>query len=234
MSENLYSKDAVETANYHRAVLDTKDGLVLKNKLGITNPVELDKTEDAFTKIKALEGFPKDAHFKSFEGLCNIHKHLFSELYEWAGKPRDYTTGRSPAASFARPEFIVSESQKLFKGFAREKFFKGLPKDKFVQKIAEGVNELNAIHPFIDGNGRTQRVWLKQISENAGFKLKFKSEDKDRYNDAAKTGFQEIDYRPMARLISERLEPIERTKVSRKTRDDSLLFAPDKDNDRSR
>jgi cell filamentation protein len=63
------------------------------------------------------------------------------------------------------------------------------------------VNEINAAHPFIEGNGRTQRVWLRDIAAQAGHRLTLRSGEKDAWYEASRIGFERSDYQPMAELI---------------------------------
>jgi hypothetical protein len=69
------------------------------------------------------------------------------------------------------------------------------------------VNEINVAHPFIDGNGRTQRSWLRMLTDNAGFELRLTDRDIKRWNDASARGFTASDHAPMAALLKERLKP---------------------------
>ena len=98
----------------------------------------------------------------------------------------------------------------LFKELAHEKYLVGGSKRDFAA-AAKYVNEINACHPFIDGNGRTQRFWLRMLANNAGFDLALVSQDNKRWNEASRIGFVKQDYRPMARLIQSRLISYEQT-----------------------
>ena len=155
------------------------------------------------TEDRAYEGFPICAHYRTYAGFKAIHRHLFKDLYQWAGRERNYTTGRG-ATPFAVPEYISGWMEGLFKQLARDSY---LSKRDFAAEAARFVNEINACHPFIDGNGRTQRFWLRMLSDHAGFDLDLGSEDRKRWNEASRIGFVKQDHRPMARLIQNRLSP---------------------------
>ncbi|MEO1476761.1 MAG: Fic family protein, partial [Pseudomonadota bacterium] len=177
---------------------------VLINKFDIRNAEELQKVERRFTAERAREGFPADAYEQSFGGLKAIHGHLFQDLYDWAGEPRRYTTGRGPVP-FARPDYIEPFLDKEFAKLAELDHLRGMPEEKFIMHAAHFVNEINAAHPFVDGNGRTQRHWLRLTAETAGYQLVLKSEDQVRYYEACKVGFNDGDETPMITLLAERL-----------------------------
>ena len=87
-------------------------------------------------------------------------------------------------------------------------FLRGIPAQEFAAQSAMLVNEINAAHPFIDGNGRTQRVWLQNIALQAGHVLGIRSSDREMWNDASRIGFERADHRLMASLIQANLRPI--------------------------
>ena len=80
--------------------------------------------------------------------------------------------------------------------------------DDFATATARYVNEINAAHPFVDGNGRTQRFWLRMLADNSGFELRLTGRDRKRWNDASARGFTASDHAPMAALLKQRLRPL--------------------------
>ncbi|OOR93060.1 hypothetical protein B0181_00840 [Moraxella caviae] len=140
----------------------------LINKLGITDQSALDRAEALFVNHALYHGLSAQAKTLSAQGLQAMHKELFGELYEWAGSFRDYSTGRG--LPFCRPEFIAKELDKLYQHL-NDNLHQNLSKSRFVQLSAKFIGELNAIHPFIDGNGRTQRESLLIITQTTGFQI---------------------------------------------------------------
>ena len=134
-------------------------------------------------------------------------RHLFRDLYSWAGKERKYTTGRG-SIPFAVPEHIGPWMQQQFNALARDNYLVGLDLDAFAVAAAKYVNEINAVHPFIDCNGRTQRFWLRMLANNAGFDLTLTEQDGKRWNEASRLGFTRSDHTAMARLLKRRLKPL--------------------------
>ena len=128
---------------------------MLNNKLGITNEIELSKEEERITKLKALELFDTNK-INEFEvgttkGLCDIHKYLFSDIYEFAGKIRDVNLAKG-SFRFAPAMYLEEALKKI----------DDMPEDNFDDIIKKYI-EMNVAHPFREGNGRSTRIWLDMI-----------------------------------------------------------------------
>jgi cell filamentation protein len=143
---------------------------VLKNKLDIKNAAELAAFEAEISTQRAQEPIPKgDLDYAYY---CALHKHLFQDVYDWAGEPRKIRIGKG-GNWFCFPENIEAEMTKLFAALARQNHFAGLSKAEFAERAAHFLAELNAIHPFREGNGRTQLSFLGIIAEEADHPLDF-------------------------------------------------------------
>jgi cell filamentation protein len=177
---------------------------VYVNKLDIRDHASLEKVERYLAATRAKQGFPTRATCRTYIGFKAIHRHLFQDIYGWAGQERRYTTGRG-AAPFAVPEYIETWMTQQFTTLRAEKYLAGRSIDEFALAAAKYVNEINAAHPFVDGNGRTQRSWLRMLADNAGFELRLTDRDIKRWNDASARGFAASDHAPMAALLHERL-----------------------------
>ena len=128
---------------------------MLKNKLGIDNQHELAKEEERITKIKAIELF-KTKKLETFEvgtfkSLSQIHKYLFEEIYEFAGKMRKENISKNNFR-FASAMYLKDALNKIDK----------MPQSNF-DEIIEKYIEMNIAHPFREGNGRSTRIWLDMI-----------------------------------------------------------------------
>ena len=128
---------------------------MLKNKLGIDNPIELAKEEERITKLKALELF-ETGKLNSFEvgtfnGLAQIHRYLFEEIYDFAGKIRTENISKGNFR-FASVMYLEEALEKIDK----------MPQSNF-DEIIEKYVEMNIAHPFREGNGRSTRIWLDLI-----------------------------------------------------------------------
>ena len=140
---------------------------------------------------------PTRPHFEKFTlpEMQAVHKHSLEGVYEWAGKIRTYTTGRN-VASFARPEYIESYFETaVLKPLQRESYLKGTSREQFAERGAHFACEVNAIHPFIDGNGRVTRLFLQDLASQAGYKFDIArvEANKGAWYEAMKVGFERGD-----------------------------------------
>lgn len=128
---------------------------MLKNKLGITNEIMLSKEEERITKLKALELFDtkKIDEFEvgTFEGLSQIHKFLFNDIYDFAGEIRKVNISKGNFR-FSSALYLEDVLKKINE----------MPQNNFENIIKKYV-EMNIAHPFREGNGRSTRIWLDMI-----------------------------------------------------------------------
>lgn len=128
---------------------------MLENKLGITNAIELAKEEERITKKKALELFENNMldnlEVGTFKGLAEIHRYLFEDIYEFAGKLRKENISKSNFR-FASAMYLKEALEKIDK----------MPQTNF-EEIIDKYVEMNIAHPFREGNGRSTRIWLDLI-----------------------------------------------------------------------
>ncbi len=126
--------------------------MVLENKLGINNPMELAKEEERMTKIRALELFDTKQldtfEVGTFKGLAQIHQYLFDDIYEFAGKVRKENIAKSNFR-FVAAMYLKEVLKQIDK----------MPQSNF-DEIVEKYIEMNVAHPFREGNGRSMRIWL--------------------------------------------------------------------------
>ena len=150
------------------------DSDVLRNKLGITDGKMLEEKEAAITSIRAMEldSNPIEGGY-DLDHLRRIHRHLFSDIYEWAGELR--TVDIAKGNSFCPCANIESYSAQIFGELRRDDYLRNLDEDRFVEKVAYYLGEINVIHPFREGNGRAQRKFIEQLSIEAGHPLSFRS-----------------------------------------------------------
>src|SRR5258706_11606035 len=138
---------------------------VLKNIPGIREQTVLDEFEAALTAQRADEPLPvgrlSGAHYKA------IHHHLFQDTYAWAGRFRTVRIAKDGSA-FCYPENIEEEMKRLFDPLKKRGCFKGLSREAFATAGAAFLSTLNAIHPFREGNGRTQTTFLTLLGDRAG------------------------------------------------------------------
>lgn len=139
---------------------------VLKNRAGLRDQRALDRYEAAMTAQRADEPLP--AGRLTVSQYRAIHHHLFQDVYPWAGRFRTVRIGRGGSA-FCYPENIAREMRALFAVLARKKHLRGLSHGDFAREAASFLATLNAIHPFREGNGRTQTTFLALLADQAGY-----------------------------------------------------------------
>ena len=151
---------------------------VLKNKLGLQDQEQLDAFEADITALRMIEldNNAVDGQF-DLEHLKKIHFEVFQDLYEWAGKTRTVDIWKDES-HFANIRMIDSAANKVFTGLAKENFFEGKDLEFVAKRLAHYLSELNVLHPFRDGNGRTQRIFISQLAQRAGYQLNYADLDK--------------------------------------------------------
>lgn len=172
---------------------------ILKNRLGIRDQPTLDKFEAEITAQRAEEPLPVGR--LSITHFCNIHHHLFQDVYVWAGRYRTTRISKDQA-TFCYPENIVNEMKALFAQLKRQTFLRGLSRAEFSKQAAHFLSHLNAIHPFREGNGRTQNVFIDLLAEQAGHPLDFDAFERNRVINAMARSFFG-DEGPLRNLIHE-------------------------------
>jgi len=150
---------------------------VLKNKAGITDQEQLDEFEGDFTAIRLLEltQNPVEGSF-DLAHLCKIHQYLFQDVYEWAGEVRTVDIIRGDSR-FCNVRHIQSYSNTVFSALAAEKYLVNLEPKVFANRLAYYLSEINAIHPFREGNGRVQRLFISQLAKQTGYSLDYSALD---------------------------------------------------------
>jgi cell filamentation protein len=152
----------------HDRYLDAASG-VLKNRLGITDAALLEQTEAALaaTRSYELSQTPLPGQF-DLAHLQAIHRYLLGDVYEWAGQLRTIDIGKG-VHLFAHHAHIGSAAAPIFKQLAEEKHLAGLDPATFSGRAAYYLGELNALHPFREGNGRAQREFVSHLAHAAGY-----------------------------------------------------------------
>ncbi|MEA9600494.1 Fic family protein [Polynucleobacter sp. AP-Sanab-80-C2] len=178
---------------------------VLRNKAEITNAEDLDTYEGELSTLRSIEILesPIAGQF-DLAHLQRIHLALFQDVYDWAGKIRivDISRGNS---RFANVRFIESAANDIFNKLARENRLKGLDADSLSKRLAHYLSEINALHPFREGNGRVQRIFISQLSQSAGYQLDYSDLEQEQIYQAMELAFNG-DESILANLILERLE----------------------------
>lgn len=158
---------------------------VLINKLGVVDAVLLRQIEaettflrDAQLKAVTLPGRFDLAHLQAF------HRHLFGDVYPWAGEIRRADLSRT--AMFAHWAHIESYGADVFGRLRDELLLSTVDDEAFLDRLAYFYAEVNALHPFREGNGRAQRAFFRQLALHAGRRVDFGLLDPAEYNEACR------------------------------------------------
>lgn len=178
---------------------------VLKNKLGLQDQDKLDTFEADITALRIIELDNKAIQGQfDLEHLKKIHFHVFQDLYDWAGEIRTVDIWKDES-HFANIRMIDSAANKVFTDLAKENFFQDKDKGFVATRLAHYLSELNVLHPFRDGNGRTQRIFISQLAQRTGYQLNYADLDKRVIYTAMEKAFFG-DEAPLAELISVNLK----------------------------
>ena len=179
---------------------------VLRNMRGIRDGDELERFETRLTYLRGLQlasdplvGKYDLSHLRAFHG------YLFAGLYEWAGELRTVVLAKTDL--FCLPEHIESYGAEIFGKLAEEDWLRGLRRESFIDRLAHYLGDVNALHPFRDGNGRAQRAFFAQLAADAGFQLDWQLVDPQRNTDASVAAMQG-DEAPMRSLLDEIVKSI--------------------------
>lgn len=176
---------------------------VLINKFDIKDEKKLQEVEAFIFSLKSAEPLPKGDF--DYQHLKDLHKHFFGEIYTWAGEERtiDLVKGDSYFAHF---KYISNWLDKLFKMLKQEDL-SNLPVNELSQRLSYYFNEINAAHPFREGNGRVQRSFCELITNTVGYTLDWSLIKREAYLEASIQGMRG-NYMPMASLFSQIINPL--------------------------
>ena len=148
--------------------------MALENKLGLTSIAELDREEERISKKKAAQLFDRKLldtfDVGTFAGLAAIHKYLFEGIYDFSGELRTVNIAKGNFR-FAPLMYLQAALENIDK----------MPQSTF-NEIIEKYVEMNIVHPFREGNGRSTRIWLDHILKNEiGKVVDWSKVDKEDY-----------------------------------------------------
>lgn len=152
---------------------------VLVNKFGLTDQNTLDIVERQIMLLKGAE-IVRNAVFENvdFNYYKSIHKHLFEDIYDWAGMVRTINISKKGTV-FSKHDNIEEIGQLKFKRLVGLSYLNNMDEINFFNELTELYNELNMLHPFREGNGRTLRLFITLLVRNTGRDISFADCDND-------------------------------------------------------
>jgi cell filamentation protein len=159
------------------------DFTVLRNRLDIGDLQTLEWAERQFVAQRLLEAIPTGDF--DLDHLKAIHHHLFQDIYEWAGEARTVEIEKG-GNHFQPRRFIETGMAAVHRRIVRAGYFRGSSPGQFASGAGPIMGDVNYIHPFREGNGRTQLQYLKQFAEQAGHTIDLTKLDRDAWMDASR------------------------------------------------
>lgn len=160
---------------------------VLRNKADLTDQDELDQFEQLMFLTRSEEPLPEGvldyAHYRA------IHHHFFQDVYSWAGQPRQIRTAKG-GNWFCYPEYIDTEMNRIFRELSEEDYLANTKSlQDFAARAAHFIADINAVHPFREGNGRCQLTLLDILMQVAGLEMVEDKIDEDDFMEAMIASF---------------------------------------------
>ena len=193
----MFSKYDVYTTS--QSIYCYPDSNVLKNKLNIRDNKLLKTAEEEITLIKQMELLknPIKGNFSKAH-LMNIHRFVFEDIYSFAGKIRREQISKADTL-FYPPNLIDRELDKVFAKIKEKNMLKETDKEKVFDNLAYVMAELNIIHPFREGNGRSIREFIRLMAKRMGYDLNWGNVDKEELLEASILSVD--DYKVLIRIL---------------------------------
>lgn len=180
---------------------------VLKNKFGIRDSerlLEIEKTITLGAWQDIREGKIKIKKTFDYKHLKSLHKELFKDLYDWAGKERTVDILK-PGTLFCRAMFIEEEAKRIFNNLKKDNFLKDIKdKSKFSEKLGQLFLDINMLHPFREGNGRSQRLFIGDLVKENGYYLEWTNISKEEMIQISKND----NVKEVAKIFKENLKEV--------------------------
>jgi len=183
---------------------DPKTG-ILRNLVDITDPDDLLFFESGAVAKRIQELYEKPIKIKGVDSLLSIHRHLFQDVYSWAGKRRKVEISKAGKQFFPTTHFdnafryidtLISDYRSISKGNYLQ----------IAEKLAEILDNVNYLHPFREGNGRAQREFLRLLASEKGLTLNLNPPDNKNVYDQYMQGTINSDIKTLTKLILDLIE----------------------------
>jgi cell filamentation protein len=163
---------------------------VLRNLRDIRNENLLSEfeAEASARRLRQLEHKPMLGAFDA-QHVQAIHRHIFKDVYAWAGEFRTVNISKS-GNPFAFTEYIASSLNKTLKALESERYLGGADPKRFTNRGAYYLGEINAIHPFREGNGRAQREFIRELAVRNGYTLNWSRVSREEMIEASRQSFR--------------------------------------------
>lgn len=198
---------------------------VLRNKLGIRDDNILKEREAFFSVVRHGELIvQRAAPATNAREYRELHNHLFQDVYDWAGRFRTVDISK-PGSTFARAHFIARSMEHEFKQLPDLQTLKSMDRDRFADTMGRHISELNAVHPFREGNGRTMRLHLQLHSLAAEKFVSIQAMGPKDWMEASRDSFHTGNHASLAKVIRDAM-PLEQNRVEPARGPAGIAFPP--------
>ncbi len=182
--------------------------VVYDNKYGITKLSELLEVESerTYARFMQLRSEGLKGNF-DLQHLCAIHKHLFQDVYPWAGQIRDVDMAKGNTL-FCLAKNIKAYSQDVFSSIKKFDRASKHTAEEVSKHLATVSDDMNALHPFREGNGRSKRAFLSLYSRELGYELDLSKLNPEKLKQAEIKAYTDGDINGLAKMYGSVLEPI--------------------------
>jgi cell filamentation protein len=182
---------------------------VLRNLRDIRDQQKLDAVEAIATarRIRELESKPLPGKFDA-RHIQSIHHYIFQDVYPWAGEFRTVDISKG-GHLFGFSQHVVSSLNKTCEDLKKERYLGGSDQKLFANRAAYYLGELNAVHPFREGNGRTQREFIRQLAMKNGHSLNWSVVTREEMIAASRLSFQSGDNAGLEELLQKSLDKLD-------------------------
>jgi len=178
----------------------------LRNHLGLTDEQSIETASAALlgSRLFTIDelSIPRT---NDLAELCAIHLHLFQDVYDWAGQVRTVDIRKNvDGAEFFVPVAMIERSAGYAAEALREdRFLRGIPRDRLVQRLAFHYDQFNYLHPFREGNGRTQRLFWSRVVRDAGYALDWRAVQGKANDVACRAAAENRDFDPLIMMFDQ-------------------------------
>lgn len=164
---------------------------ILKNRVHARTKAELAQAEHDLVGMRLMElaARPVVGDY-DLDHLQAIHRHLFQDVYQFAGELRtvDMRKSDDPSGRFFPAARLQEGGRHVFAELAEDNYLKGMDREQFTDRLAHHLDAINHLHPFREGNGRSQRAFLADLSQRAGYDLVWCEVTQEQNDQASRQG----------------------------------------------
>lgn len=180
-------------------------GRVLRNLLDIDDIATLERAESDITSARLYElSLRRVEGDFDFTHLRRCHRLIFQDLYDWAGEVRTVEIAKGPY--FCPMRNIQAYADDIFGRLCEQHQLRGFSRAEFVPAIAALYGDINALHPFREGNGRAQRFFLGMLAHQAGHRIAWERADRERNDAACLANLRDGDGEQLHKLLDDLVE----------------------------